>query len=170
MTKAMFVKANKYQARHLAQLLTAIVDVTTRGDINDVVVPVAISMTGDVTNVNNDCELRACKMTCEFDCWTGIHEPPITRQLEIMTGSMLLYVCTECGGFLYIDTPDPRSVRDIEYAEKRELAATYNLVGKDLNKKLRHQVDVNRAGAQRRMERMRAKRKQSGGADVGQVD
>jgi hypothetical protein len=160
MTKATFVKPNKYQARHLAQLITAIVDVTTMSNPKLTVFPVAKSVSDDIANVNHDCEFRACKMQCEFDCWTGIHEPPITSQLEILTGSMLLYVCNECGGFLYIDTPDPRSVRDLEYAEKRELAATYNLVGKALNKKLRSRNETWRKCSREGMARMRTKQKQ----------
>lgn len=164
MTKANFVKPSRHTVKHLAQLLAAIIDVTTMGDPDDVVVPVAMSVSGDVTHVNDDCEFRAVMFPCEMNCWKGIDQPPVTKQVEIMTGSMLLYVCTECGGMLYIDTIAPREVRDFDYAEKRELAATSKLLGPMLNKKLHALVDAKRVKSRRCVARMDAKRRAEKGA------
>lgn len=157
MKRAMFVKPGKYTSKHLTQLLAAIIDVTTLGDMEAVVLPFAIFSDGEY-KLNDDCEFRAVYMPCEQECWKGIDAPPVTKQVEIMTGSMLLYVCTQCGGYLYIDHPDPRNVRDIDYAEKRELAATYNLVGAALNKHLRETVTTKREVSKRAVAKRRAHR------------
>lgn len=144
MNRPMFVKPNKYTAKHFAQLLAAIIDVTANGDSKAVVVPMAKSISGDYLEVNDDCEFRVVGHPCEQECWKGIDQPPVTKTLEIMTGSMLTYICTECGGLMYIDHPDPREVRDIPYAEQKFLSSTYNQMGRALNWELHEHVQKSR--------------------------